>query len=119
MACAPDTTLSLYNGLVVFSTAGMQVRVDGGHCILHLLPAGMIHRGLIELSNIDIPLKTLRVYAVMVKSRVSRPRVREHPSGCTRFSAPSFDLPSTLFFEFLSIYLQIVLYQFEISLFLS
>ena len=29
----------------------------------------MIHRGLIELSNIDIPLKTLRVYVVMVTSR--------------------------------------------------
>lgn len=52
--------------IVVFSR-GRNAAV--GRCrtlCVSVLPAGMIHGGLIELSNIDIPVKTARVYAAML-----------------------------------------------------
>ena len=80
VACAPDATpvltlslsLSLSLCVCVSWTGGFQPRERNaavGRCrtmCVSALPAGMIHRGLIELSNIDIPVKTARVYAVMV-----------------------------------------------------
>lgn len=66
--CAPSLSLC------ASWAGGFQPRTEcsqvdaAGHCAssISVLPAGMIHGGLIELSNIDIPVKTARVYVVMV-----------------------------------------------------
>lgn len=69
-----------------------------GHCALSVHPAGMIHGGLIELSNIDIPVKTVRVYVVMV------------PRAFVHYSTPDSILLSPVpapFFEFSPLFARI------------